>query len=58
MVLGNDKAFTFDKVFDIETRQEVIFQEYAQGLIDGYVVCIGYMCVVYIAYVCSICVYI
>ena len=44
MVLGNDKAFTFDKVFDIETRQEVIFQEYAQGLIDGYVVCIGYVC--------------
>ena len=44
MVLGNDKAFTFDKVFDIETRQEVIFQEYAQGLIDGYVVAVVSVC--------------
>lgn len=35
VVLGNDKAFTFDKVFDIGTKQQTVFAEYAQGLIDG-----------------------
>lgn len=34
-MLGNDKAFTFDQVFDIDTSQETIFQDYAQSLIEG-----------------------
>lgn len=35
VVLGNDKAFTFDRVFDIGATQEEVFSEYAQKLIDG-----------------------
>jgi len=36
VVLGNDKAFTFDKVFDVDATQNAIFQEYAKQLIEGY----------------------
>lgn len=35
VVLGNDKAFTFDKVFDTDTYQETVYAEYALQLIDG-----------------------
>lgn len=35
VVLGNDKAFTFDKVFDVDAGQETVFKECAQSLIDG-----------------------
>ncbi|XP_064417553.1 kinesin-like protein KIF21A isoform X2 [Latimeria chalumnae] len=35
VVLGKDKAFTFDYVFDIETQQEEIYRTCTEKLIDG-----------------------
>ncbi|XP_069085848.1 kinesin-like protein KIF21A isoform X3 [Pleurodeles waltl] len=35
VVLGKDKAFTFDHVFDIESHQEEIFQQCTEKLIEG-----------------------
>lgn len=35
VVLGKDKAFTYDHVFDIDTQQETIYQHCTQRLIDG-----------------------
>ena len=33
--LGNDKAFTFDHVFDMPTCQEVIYDNTSRSLIEG-----------------------
>ncbi|CAG01175.1 unnamed protein product, partial [Tetraodon nigroviridis] len=35
VVLGKDKAFTYDHVFDIDTQQESIYQHCTQRLIEG-----------------------
>ncbi|XP_078536066.1 kinesin-like protein KIF21A isoform X4 [Lissotriton helveticus] len=35
VMLGKDKAFTFDHVFDLESQQEEIFQQCTEKLIDG-----------------------
>ncbi|XP_069485318.1 kinesin-like protein KIF21A isoform X4 [Ambystoma mexicanum] len=35
VVLGKDKAFTFDHVFDIDSQQEEIFQQCTEKLIEG-----------------------
>lgn len=35
VVLGKDKAFTFDHVFDIESKQFVIYEECLRGLVEG-----------------------
>ncbi|KAG8439901.1 hypothetical protein GDO86_005894 [Hymenochirus boettgeri] len=35
VVLGKDKAFTFDHVFDIESRQEEIYRQCTEKLIEG-----------------------
>lgn len=35
MFLGKDKAFTFDYVFDIESRQEEIYIQCIEKLIEG-----------------------
>lgn len=35
VVLGKDKAFTYDHVFDIDTQQETIYQHCTQRLIEG-----------------------
>ncbi|XP_075455868.1 kinesin-like protein KIF21A isoform X5 [Ascaphus truei] len=35
VVLGKDKAFTFDHVFDIDSNQEEIYMQCTESLIDG-----------------------
>ncbi|XP_048409691.1 kinesin-like protein KIF21A isoform X1 [Stegostoma tigrinum] len=35
VVLGNDKAFTFDFVYDMDTQQEEIYMKCVEKLIDG-----------------------
>lgn len=35
VVLGKDKAFTYDHVFDIDTQQEDVYQHCTQRLIEG-----------------------
>lgn len=35
VVLGKDKAFTFDHVFDIETKQFMIYEQCLRGLVEG-----------------------
>lgn len=35
VVLGKDKAFTYDHVFDIDTQQEAIYQHCTERLIEG-----------------------
>lgn len=35
VVLGKDKAFTYDHVFDIDTQQETIYQHCTERLIEG-----------------------
>ncbi|KAK2153513.1 hypothetical protein LSH36_294g02050 [Paralvinella palmiformis] len=35
VMLGKDKAFTFDYVFDIDSHQSQIYDECARELIDG-----------------------
>ncbi|XP_066019564.1 kinesin-like protein KIF21A [Pocillopora verrucosa] len=35
VVLGKDKAFTFDHVFDIESKQFVIYEQCLRGLVEG-----------------------
>lgn len=37
VVLGKDKAFTFDHVFDIESKQFVIYEQCLRGLVEGWV---------------------
>jgi len=37
VVIGQDKAFTFDYVFDIDTGQQQIYNTCASKLIDGFV---------------------
>ncbi len=37
IVLGKDKAFTYDYVFDIASQQDKIYSNVAQELIEGYV---------------------
>jgi len=37
VVIGQDKAFTFDYVFDIDTGQQQIYSTCASKLIDGFV---------------------
>ncbi len=36
-MLGKDKAFTYDYVFDTEAQQEDIYQSCVEELIAGYV---------------------
>lgn len=33
--LGTDKAFTFDHVFDTQTKQEEVYENCVRKLIDG-----------------------
>lgn len=35
VILGKDKAFTFDYVYDIPTTQEHIYNDCVRKLIDG-----------------------
>uniref|UniRef100_A0A8D3BCJ5 Kinesin family member 21A n=1 Tax=Scophthalmus maximus TaxID=52904 RepID=A0A8D3BCJ5_SCOMX len=35
VVLGKDKAFTYDHVFDMDTQQEAIYTDCTESLIDG-----------------------
>ncbi|XP_072039625.1 chromosome-associated kinesin KIF4-like [Amphiura filiformis] len=35
VILGKDKAFTYDYVFDANTRQEVVYSKAVQCLVDG-----------------------
>ena len=35
VVLGKDKAFTFDHVFDMESKQFVIYEQCLRGLVEG-----------------------
>ena len=35
VTLGHDKSFTFDYVFDVMSKQEIIFNECVKSLIDG-----------------------
>ena len=35
VVLGKDKAFTYDHVFDIGSNQPVIYDDIARPLIEG-----------------------
>ena len=35
VLLGKDKAFTFDYVFDMDSQQSQIYDQCARGLIDG-----------------------
>lgn len=35
VILGKDKAFTFDHVFDFESKQFMIYEHCLRGLIDG-----------------------
>lgn len=35
VILGKDKAFTFDHVFDIESKQFVIYEQCLRGLVEG-----------------------
>lgn len=35
VVLGKDKAFTYDHVFDIDTQQETIYRHCTERLIEG-----------------------
>jgi len=37
IVLGKDKSFTFDYVFDLDSSQEHIYNHCSKELIDGYV---------------------
>jgi len=37
IVLGKDKAFTFDYVFDLNSHQEQIYLNCCKELIDGFV---------------------
>ena len=37
VVLGKDKAFTYDFVFDIDSVQDAIYDSVARPLIEGYV---------------------
>ena len=36
VLLGKDKAFTFDYVYDIGSTQEFIYRDCVEKLIDGY----------------------
>jgi len=40
VVLGQDKAFTFDYVFDMDTSQQHVYSGCASKLIDGYIMSI------------------
>lgn len=35
VVLGKDKAFTYDHVFDMDTQQETIYNHCTERLIEG-----------------------
>lgn len=35
VVLGKDKAFTYDHVFDMDTQQETIYNQCTEKLIEG-----------------------
>lgn len=35
VVLGKDKSFTYDYVFDMDTQQEAIYSHCTEKLIDG-----------------------
>lgn len=35
ITVGKDKAFTYDYVFDMETKQDAIYNTCVRGLIDG-----------------------
>lgn len=35
VVLGKDKAFTYDHVFDMDTQQETIYNQCTERLIEG-----------------------
>lgn len=37
IVLGKDKAFTFDYVFDLNSHQEHIYDDCCRGLVEGLV---------------------
>lgn len=37
VVLGKDKAFTYDSVFDVHAKQFEIYRDCIEGLIEGYV---------------------
>ena len=37
LVIGQDKAFTFDYVFDMDTGQQQVYSACASKLIDGFV---------------------
>ena len=38
LVLGKDKAFTFDHLYDVDSTQEAIYNTSVRQLIDGSVV--------------------
>lgn len=35
VVLGKDKAFTYDYIFDMDTQQETIYNDCTERLIEG-----------------------
>lgn len=35
VVLGKEKAFTFDRVFDISSSQDIIYNNVVKDLVDG-----------------------
>ena len=37
IVLGKDKAFTYDFVFDTDSQQDGIYTACVEGLVNGYV---------------------
>lgn len=39
--LGKDKAFTFDHVFDQDSKQDDIYASCVGGLIEGYVTAVS-----------------
>jgi len=46
VVLGQDKAFTFDYVYDMDTGQQQVYSTCASKLIDGFVLSsfISFLC--------------
>ena len=38
VLIGNDKSFTYDYVFDIESTQDIIYNNIARALVDGSVI--------------------
>ena len=40
-MLGKDKAFTYDFVFDTDSQQDQIYSQCIEGLVAGYAICLS-----------------